>query len=76
MIQIKNAGGSARGGQIADATIIEAPKRQCRKDDHDDYDNQIPVQPRLREPDSRWTKKHGHSFYGYKITRSLIIATN
>lgn len=66
MIQIENAGYSARGGQIVDATIVEAPKRQRRKDDDDDDGNQTPAQRRQQEPDARWTKKHGHSFYGYK----------
>lgn len=70
--EIRKAGYTARGGQIVDATIVRAPKQQlsseqkerARDGEMDPEWNES--QRRQRDIEARWTKKHGHSFFGYK----------
>ena len=70
MLQIENAGYLPRGGQIIDATIVEAPVRKKRDDDDNDNGPSgsvlTPAQKRQRNKDAHWTKKHGKSYFGYK----------
>jgi len=69
---LREHGYQARGGQIVDATIVEAPKQH-----NSSAENELikaggkPAdwpQPKARQKDTdaRWTQKNGHSFYGYK----------
>jgi transposase, IS5 family len=64
----------ARGGQIIDATIVEAPKQRNGRDENEqvkagktpeDWEKQ-PAKNRQKDKDARWTKKHGKSYFGYK----------
>jgi transposase, IS5 family len=64
----------ARGGQIIDATIVEAPKQRNSRDENEavktgetpeDWEKK-PAKSRQKDKDARWTKKHGKSFFGYK----------
>lgn len=70
MLQIENAGYLPRGGQIIDATIVEAPRRKNAPDDGDDSDGGsgglTDAQRRQANQDAHWTKKHGKSYFGYK----------
>jgi len=68
-----NASGfAASGGQIIDATFVEAPRqRNSRKDNDDIKKGETPAdlskkKKAHKDADARWTKKNGASFYGYK----------
>lgn len=64
----------ARGGQIIDATIVEAPKQRNTRDENEQVKNgetpadwkTDPAKNRQKDQDARWTKKHGKSYFGYK----------
>ncbi len=64
----------AMGGQIIDATIVNAPRQRDSRDDNDrikqgetppDWEAQ-PAKRRQKDVDARWTKKHGRTYFGYK----------
>src|SRR3981189_3854409 len=64
----------ARGGQIIDASIVLVPTQRNSRDENAELQagrtpagwKQKPAKVRQKDPDARWTKKHGKSFYGYK----------
>lgn len=62
-----------RGGQIVDASIVQAPITQALSEERQALnEGQAPEgwsTKRLQhtDRDARWTKKHGKSFYGYKV---------
>ena len=64
----------ARGGQIIDATIVEAPKQHNTRDENEQVKAgktpedwaKKPAKNRQKDKDARWTKKHGKSYFGYK----------
>ena len=71
--QLQRAGFLARGGQIIDASIVNAPIQRNRREENaaikqdqtpEDWSAAKRVQ---KDVDARWTKKHGKSFYGYKL---------
>lgn len=74
--QLQQQGYLARGGQIVDATLIEAPKQHFRKAEKEVLDQQAipvdwkPAQRRQKDTDASWTKKHGKSYHGYKLSIS------
>lgn len=62
----------ASGGQIIDATFVEAPRQRNSRDDNatikggkvpEDWSGKKKAH---KDTDARWTKKNGVSFYGYK----------
>jgi len=64
----------ARGGQIIDATIIDAPRQHNTREENEqvkagetpaDWEKK-PAKNRQKDKDARWTKKHGQSYFGYK----------
>src|SRR5665811_786157 len=65
----------ARGGQIVDATIVPVPKQRNTREENEAIKGgetpkawkKKPAKNRQKDKDARWTKKHGRSFYGYKI---------
>lgn len=71
--QLQRHGYIPRGGQIVDASIVQAPITQLRSEEREALNQgQAPEgwsAKRLRHTDrqARWTKKHGKSFYGYKL---------
>jgi IS5 family transposase len=71
--QLQQQGYLPRGGQIVDASIVQAPITQTRSEERQALnEGQAPEgwsTKRLRhtDRDARWTKKHGKSFYGYKV---------
>jgi IS5 family transposase len=64
----------ARGGQIIDATIVNAPKQRNSSEENEAIKagktpegwEQKPAKNAQKDKDARWTKKHGKSYYGYK----------
>lgn len=71
--QLQRAGFIARGGQIIDASIVNAPiQRNTREENAAIKQGEVPddwsaAQRAQKDVDARWTKKHGKSFYGYKL---------
>lgn len=72
-LQLQQHGYIPRGGQIVDASIVQAPITQARSDERQALNEGRAPEgwsaKRLRhtDRDARWTKKHGKSFYGYKL---------
>ena len=72
-LQLQQHGYIPRGGQIVDASIVQAPLTQANKDERQALNEGRRPEgwsaKRLRhtDRDARWTKKHGKSFYGYKV---------
>jgi IS5 family transposase len=64
----------ARGGQMVDATIVPVPRQRNSRDENDQVKagttprdwKKRPAKNRQKDKDTRWTKKHGRSFFGYK----------
>lgn len=71
--QLHRAGFLARGGQIIDASIVNAPiQRNSREENAAIKQGQVPedwsaAKRAQKDVEARWTKKHGKSFYGYKL---------
>lgn len=55
--QLAKHGFIARGGQMIDASIVQAPKQSLSKEEK-----------ALVQQDARWTKKHGKSYFAYKVS--------
>lgn len=72
--QLAKHGYIARGGQMIDASIVQAPKQSLSKDEKAIVaDDAMPVdwkpaKRRQKDLDARWTKKHGKSYFGYKVS--------
>lgn len=73
--QLIMSGYAARGGQIVDATLVEAPRqhlndaeRRLVEDEQATPADWSPYQRRQRDTEARWTKKHGRSTFGYKLS--------
>jgi IS5 family transposase len=64
----------ARGGQIVDASIVPAPKQHFHKGEKALIKEQAmpidwsPAKRRQKDIDATWTKKHGKSYFGYKLS--------
>lgn len=72
--QLQSKGYLARGGQIIDATLVESPRQHISKQDKElvkvdatpaDW---TPDQRRQKDTEASWTKKHGKSHHGYKLS--------
>lgn len=67
-----NADGSARKGQMVDASIVAVPKRRNSREENKRINQgEIPEdwreeKKRQKDTDARWTKKNGQNHYGYK----------
>jgi IS5 family transposase len=67
----------ARGGQIVDATIVEAPKQHNTREENEAIKagktpegwEENAAKNAQKDKDARWTKKNEESFYGYKNHR-------
>ncbi len=74
--QLQQHGFIAHGGQIIDATLVEAPRQHFRKAEEATLDQgETPVewtdaQRRQKDTEASWTKKHGKSHHGYKLSIS------
>ena len=72
--QLLKHGYIARGGQIIDATLVPAPRQHFTKDDKEQLKQDAmpadwsPAKRRQKDLDATWTKKHGRSHHGYKLS--------
>lgn len=74
--QLYGHGYIARCGQLVDASIVPAPKQHLKKVEKDLISQPEPAMPidwtpakrRQKDIDATWTKKHGKSYYGYKVS--------
>ncbi len=68
--QLQQHGFIARGGQIVDATLVEAPKQHVHKEEKVLLEQAAtpagwtPAQRGQKDTEASWTKKHGKSYYG------------
>jgi IS5 family transposase len=72
--QLLKKGFIARGGQIIDATLIPAPRQHFTRDKKEQIKEDAmpadwsPAKRRQKDLDATWTKKHGKSHPGYKLS--------
>ena len=72
--QLLKKGFIARGGQIIDATLVPAPKQHTSRGEKALIDQGAmpagwkPAKRRQKDIDATWTKKHGKSHFGYKLS--------
>lgn len=74
--QLHRHGYIARCGQLVDASIVAAPRQTLKKDEKTLLDQPgqampidwSPAKRRQKDIDAAWTKKHGKSYFGYKLT--------
>lgn len=75
--QLQQHGYMARCGQIVDALLVHAPVQRNKREEADPVkDGTMPLgwKPHKRaqkDVDARWTKKHGKSYFGYKLHASV-----
>lgn len=75
--QLQQHGFLARGGQIIDATLVEAPRQHFRKAEKETLaKGETPAewtdaQRRQKDTQASWTRKHGKSQHGYKLSISV-----
>lgn len=72
--QLAKHGYIARGGQMIDASIVQAPRQSLSKEEKELVGEGAmpitwkPAQRRQKDTDARWTKKHGKAYFGYKVS--------
>lgn len=72
--QLLKKGFIARGGQMIDATLVPAPKQKISRKEKAIIEQKAtpsdwtPAQRRQKDTDATWTKKHGKSTFGYKLS--------
>lgn len=72
--QLAKHGYIARGGQMIDASIVQAPKQSLTREEKSLINEGAmpadwsPAKRRQKDTDARWTKKHGKSYFGYKVS--------
>jgi transposase, IS5 family len=73
--QLARHGYIAQGGQMVDASIVQAPKQSLSREEKAIVvdENAMPAawsppERRQRDLDARGTKKHGKSYFGYKLS--------
>jgi IS5 family transposase len=69
---LSDAGFQASGGQIIDATFVEAPRQRNSREENETIKNgEVPAdwsdkKKAHKDTDARWAKKHKTAYYGYK----------
>ena len=75
--QLLRQGFIARAGQIVDATLVPAPKQHLRQEDKAIIEQKATPadwnapKRRQKDTDASWTKKHGKSHFGYKLSINI-----
>ncbi|OZB50412.1 MAG: IS5/IS1182 family transposase, partial [Thiomonas sp. 14-66-4] len=75
--QLDRHGYIARGGQMIDASIVPVPKQTLNKDEKEIVQQDAmpvewsPSKRRQKDVQARWTKKHGKSYFGFKLSSSV-----
>jgi IS5 family transposase len=71
--QLARHGYIARGGQMIDVSIVQAPRQSLNKEEKAIVSESAmpadwkPAKRRHKDIDARWTKKHGKFYFGYKL---------
>jgi IS5 family transposase len=71
--QLARAGFIARGGQIIDASVVTVPIQHNHREENEAIKrDEVPsawsaAKRAQKDVEARWTKKHGKSYYGYKL---------
>lgn len=74
--QLAKHGYIARGGQIIDASLVPVPRQRIGQEEKELIRQQAtpaewsPAKRRQKDTEATWTKKHGKSHYGYKLSAS------
>ncbi len=74
--QLAQHGYIARGGQIVDASLVPVPRQHVTEKERELLKEQAmpmdwkPAQRRQKDTEATWTKKHGKSYFGYKVSVS------
>jgi len=74
--QLAQHGYVARGGQMIDASIVPVPIQHVSRDEktqikeHAMPSGWSPEKRRQKDVDATWTKKHGKSYFGFKLSAS------
>lgn len=72
--QLAKHGFIARGGQMIDASFVQVPRQSMDKEEKAIVAQDAmpadwkPAKRRQKDTDARWTKKHGKSYFGYKLS--------
>lgn len=72
--QLAKHGFIARGGQMIDASFVQVPRQSLGKEEKAIVAQDAmpadwkPAKRRQKDTDARWTKKHGKSYFGYKLS--------
>jgi len=80
--QLQQHGYMARCGQIVDASLVQAPVQRNKREEAEIVkDGAMPLgwkayKRAQKDVDARWTKKHGKSYFGYKLHASVDGATS
>lgn len=75
--QLRKKGLTAQGGQIIDATLVAAPRQRFTHKEKEQIKqgdtpaHWSPAKRRQKDLDASWTKKHGKSHYGYKLSVNI-----
>ncbi|AGI26879.1 transposase, IS4 [Pseudomonas sp. ATCC 13867] len=75
--QLQLNGFNAREGQIIDASIVRAPTQHNTAEEQEVVKQRAapvewePAKRRQKDVEARWTKKHGKSYFGYKLSVSV-----
>lgn len=75
--QLDRHGYIARGGQMIDASIVPAPKQTLTRNEKEIVQQDAmpvewsPSKRRQKDVQARWTKKHGKSYFGFKLCSSV-----
>ena len=77
--QLNAHGYLPRGGQMVDATIVRAPIQHLTAEEKAQVkkgrvpEAWTPRKRRHKDLEARWTKKHGKSFFGYKLHANVDV---
>ena len=76
--QLLKHGYVARGGQIIDATLVPAPRQRLDRQEREALaEGRTPAwseaERRQKDVDATHTKKHGKSYFGYKLSVSVDL---
>jgi len=72
--QLSRHGYIARGGQMIDASIVQTPRQSLSGEEKALVSEGAmpadwkPAKRRQKDMDARWAKKHGKSYFGYKVS--------
>ena len=74
--QLAQQGYIARGGQMVDASLVPVPRQHVTEKERELLKASAmpvdwkPAQRRQKDMEATWTKKHGKSYFGYKVSVS------